>query len=320
MFIRFIWSQRCRCNFKALPVVATLAWVATELDSFEDHERGGLLIEDRYGNNTLQYLAQSSHSSNEEEHNRRIDIACLSQFIQLRQMGLFKLEDIPRYNLVHRVCYQDYFAENTFHFLVDMDPSSLVRTDEEGFLPLHCATQESTIQAFRIVFEYLIGYYPTKKGISSLFTKNNTGGTAFQMACHRHERDLVMEIIEDTLNNSDIPIHTVEALVTAASDEEIDLDCVYLLLRREPHVLARLLPLGPNNNNNNNDDDDDDGGGGDVDDHDNDGDNVDNENHDEEDDDNDEGGDEDVGIKDSKNIGTGTKKRKRRGCSIDGSC
>ena len=71
-----------------------------------------------------------------------------------------------------------------------------------------------------------------------------------------------MDIIEDTLNNADIQINTVEALVMAAINGNVDLDCFYFLFRREPHVLVRLLPLGPNNNNNNNNDDDGSGDGG----------------------------------------------------------
>jgi len=259
-----------------------------------------------------------------------VDIVCRTQFIQLRRMGLFIRADIPEYNLVFEVCYQNYFAENTFQFLVEWYPSSLVHIDEDEDVPLHCAAHESTIQAFRTVFEYLIRYYPTKKGISSLFTKNNQDETAFQLACEEYGKDGVTRIVEDTLNNSVIPLTIVETVVMAAADENIHLDCSYFLLRREPDVLVRLLSAPHHNNN----DDDDDGGGG-EDDHDNDGDTADdkndtdedngnegdtvgNENHDEEDDDKDEEGDEDVGIEDSNNNGTGTRKRKRKGCSIDG--
>ena len=327
-------------NFKAAPFVATLAQAATQLNQFEEKERGGLLIEDENYDNTLQDLVLWPYSGNEEEHNRRIDTACLSQFIQLQQMDLFKLEDIPRYELVHRVCYQHYFAEHTFQFLVEWSPTSLVQTNEYGCLPLHCAAQESTIEGFRIVFQYVFRYYPNKKGITILFTKKNSGKTPFQIACEKHGRDGVMRIVEDTLNTSVIPLNIVEAVVLAAIDGNIHLDCVYFLLRREPDVLVRLLSAPHNNNNNIDDDDDDDDGGGGEDDHnndgdtvndknekdkddDNDGDHVDNDNHDgdsDDDDDNDdkdEGGEKEVGIEDSTNNGTGTRKRKRKGGSID---
>ena len=247
-----------RCNFKALPFVATLAQLGKKLDQFEEDERGGLLIEDEDGRNTLKYLVRSSHSSDEEELNQRMDILCLSQIMHLQQMGLFKQEDIPQYELVYNLCNNHvYFAEKRFQFLAEWCPTSLVQIDAQGWLPLHYVAR-STIQAFRIVFEYIIRYYPTKKGISSLFTKNIHGDTPFQYACVKHERDVVMRIVENTLNNSVISLNIIEAVVMAAIDGNVHLDCIYFLLRREPNVLARRLPQGPNNNNNNNG-----GGGGD---------------------------------------------------------
>merc|ERR1712161_94444 len=90
-----------------------------------------------------------------------------------------------------------------------------------------------------------------------------------------------MTIVEDTLNNSVIPLNIIEAEVIAAIDENVHLDCVYFLFRREPHVWVRLLS-GPGNNNNN----DDDGGGDD--------DSDDDENDNDVNDDN-EGGDEGEG-------------------------
>ena len=122
------------CNIKALSFIAAIARLGKELDQFED-ERGGLLIEDENGNNTLQYLAMMSHYSNEEEHHRRIDIACLSQFIQLRQMDLLVKDDIPEYNLFCLVCSGEcHFSENRFRFLVEWDPKSLVSS------PLHTSS------------------------------------------------------------------------------------------------------------------------------------------------------------------------------------
>jgi hypothetical protein len=57
-----------------------------------------------------------------------------------------------------------------------------------------------------------------------------------------------MTVIEDTLTRSssssssldknNTSINTVEALVMAAIDENIHLDCVYFLLRRQPDVLV----------------------------------------------------------------------------------
>jgi hypothetical protein len=61
----------------------------------------------------------------------------------------------------------------------------------------------------------------------------------------------------------------VDALLLAAIDEGVHLDCVYFLLRREPDILQKLLSstlpsavaAESNNSNNNNTNDDDDNGG-----------------------------------------------------------
>ena len=67
--------------------------------------------------------------------------------------------------------------------------------------------------------------------------------TSFQRACKQFGHEQVMTGIEDTLTrySDSTPLNVVEALITAAIDEDIHLDCVYYLIRREPNVLQKLL-------------------------------------------------------------------------------
>ena len=133
--------------------------------------------------------------------------------------------------------------ERVFQFLVEWDPPSLVQTDYYGQLPLHIAAQ-TNIRTFQIVFSYGIRYYPYKKGIRLLFQKDNDGDTPFQSACQQYGRERVMEIVEEILtryHSEGTPLHIEEALMVAAADENVHLDCSYFLLRREPDVLLRLL-------------------------------------------------------------------------------
>jgi hypothetical protein len=107
------------------------------------------------------------------------------------------------------------------------------------------------IQGFKSVFETGIRYYSIKKGINILFKKDNNGDTPCQYACKRFEYEQVMNVIEDALvhssssssssDNITPSINIVEALVMAAIDESIHLDCVYFLLRRQPDLLVKLL-------------------------------------------------------------------------------
>jgi hypothetical protein len=86
-------------------------------------------------------------------------------------------------------------------------------------------------------FEAGIRYYPNKKGICLLFIK-----THFQVACRRFGYEEVMRIVDDTLiRYSDTPINTTEALIMAAMNKNIHLECIYFLIRRQPDILHKLL-------------------------------------------------------------------------------
>ena len=71
--------------------------------------------------------------------------------------------------------------------------------------------------------------------------------------------------IKSRMMNDEAPIHITEALVIAAIDENIHLDCAYFLLRREPDVLQKLLqstPAAAGSSYNHDGDDDDEGNDG----------------------------------------------------------
>jgi hypothetical protein len=80
-----------------------------------------------------------------------------------------------------------------------------------------------------------------------------------------------MKVVEETIiryssssdNNNTSPLNIVEALISAAIDKNIDLDCVYFLLLRQPDLLVGLLSSTPavaaamtGSKNNNNEDGD----------------------------------------------------------------
>jgi hypothetical protein len=96
-------------------------------------------------------------------------------------------------------------------------------------------------RSYQFVFEAGIKYFPKTKGIHLLFNKNNNDDTPFQGACKKFGYKEVMNFVEETLvRYSDTPINTGEALLLAAIDENIYLDCVYFLLRRQPDILQNL--------------------------------------------------------------------------------
>ena len=127
--------------------------------------------------------------------------------------------------------------------MIELDPSSLVQDDGSYWLPLYLSASRSSMLGFRSVFEAGIKYFPNKKGISLLFqTSKRYNCTPFHFACRRFGYKEVMKIVDDTLiRYSDTPINVTEALIMAAIDENIHLDCVYFLLRRQPDILHTLL-------------------------------------------------------------------------------
>merc|ERR1712032_1116631 len=121
------------------------------------------------------------------------------------------------------------------------DPTSLLQTNYNDQLPLHCAAYR-TLRLFWIVLDLGICYYPMMKGISILFQKNDGGDTPIQNACREFERNDVISVVEEVLArySSTTPINSTDALLLPAIDERIHLDCVYFLLRRQPNVLMRM--------------------------------------------------------------------------------
>ena len=136
--------------------------------------------------------------------------------------------------------------------MVEWDPNALTQTDECGDLPLHDAVffiDSSIRRIYQFVFDAGVEYFPKKKGIHLFFRKDRNDDTPFQGACKKFGYKEVMYSIEETLvRYSDTPINTAEALLSAAIDESIHLDCVYFLLRRQPDILQKLPSLASASN------------------------------------------------------------------------
>ena len=86
-------------------------------------------------------------------------------------------------------------------------------------------------------------HFRNKKRINLPFRNDKDGDTPFQLVCHKYGKEEVKKVIESTLvaDCSDYHYSTSRALISAAIDENISLDGVYFMLRREPDVLEKLL-------------------------------------------------------------------------------
>ena len=224
------------CNVKAVSFVPLFARLAIDFNSFEENTRGGLLIEYVTGNNVLQYLAT------------RVDTTLVAVLIRLRRSGYLVQEDIQQYDLVHKVCRVEYFSEQRFRFLIEIDPASLLQTDENGCLPLHWVAH--TMREFRVVLDAYVRFYPRWQGINALFTIDNDGDTPFLLACELLTHTKAMEVIEELLVryttdngrvNTNHNTNNGNAMILAASDDTISLDGLFFLIRRQPDTMLSML-------------------------------------------------------------------------------
>lgn len=76
-------------------------------------------------------------------------------------------------------------------------PSSLLQTDEIGYLPLHWVITDS-LRSFRVVVDTAIRYYPRWRGIQLLHQKDRIHGlTPFQLANRNFGHTAVLTILDN---------------------------------------------------------------------------------------------------------------------------
>jgi len=85
--IRKEYSIQRLCFGKAVSFIAVIAPLAIEFHSFEDHERGGLLIEGRDTDNAFENLMYNFTRPDQNDF-------ILTLLNRLRRMGLFKKDDL----------------------------------------------------------------------------------------------------------------------------------------------------------------------------------------------------------------------------------
>ena len=87
-----------------------MARLAIEFGLFEEDERGGLLIVNEKSHNVLHYL-MASDPVDDLIDPEAVDDKYLQVLIKLRQLDLLRKEDIQSYDLLHRLCHNDYIPE-----------------------------------------------------------------------------------------------------------------------------------------------------------------------------------------------------------------
>mmetsp|Transcript_12315 Transcript_12315/g.13521 ORF Transcript_12315/g.13521 Transcript_12315/m.13521 type:complete len:125 (+) Transcript_12315:90-464(+) len=95
------------------------------------------------------------------------------------------------------------------------------------------------------VFTLTMEHFPLR--IGWLFHKDTDGDTPFQEASTKYEKEKIQTILDEALNNHQSSQHEenfmLKSYVIAASDESVDVECDFLLLRRDPSIA--LQPQKP---------------------------------------------------------------------------
>uniref|UniRef100_A0A7S4AA89 Uncharacterized protein n=1 Tax=Pseudo-nitzschia australis TaxID=44445 RepID=A0A7S4AA89_9STRA len=242
--------RRGRFNFKTASFVPLFAKLGVELGQFREEERGGLNVR----NDNMLKIISGNHfeAFGSKEHYRLVDETCVAIMKRLRELELFKKEDIIAYNLIGSLLQGPVFPEQRFRFLVEWNPNCLaafidIRLFMRTLLPIKYAaiSDDMGVVGFQKVFEIGMEHFPKKFGF--LFHKGLNekspfrNGTAYQVACQKHGKENVEKIIDDAWNTArarnDRKQIGLDALLYASAESTVHLDLVYFLLRRDPSLL-----------------------------------------------------------------------------------
>ena len=273
-------------HLKAVSFIPLLAKLAIEFGLFEEAERGGLLallyhvwfpnVPDHY--NVLKCISCTSdineNNKYDKEYHEHIDKTFLAVMNRLHEENLLSEEDIREHNLLALLCTQNTrcrsslknkpFPEHRFRFLSDLNPTTLMTSccpEIENWLPIMYIALHCNFRGFQVVLEAGMRHYAPKLGFVFYKIRDENGDeslgeeglgiTAYRLACARYGTEKVTNEVLDRISQY-YPATTTTSvgscLLSLATDDEINLDGLYLFLRREPAALAQLLQTRHNSN------------------------------------------------------------------------
>jgi len=258
---------------RAMPFIPLFAHLGTELDLFPQEERGGLV---RFMRNVIVQLVCNTVLRDVRESSGQIDELSAGILERLYRNGLVTEVDVTDCDLVGVLLHRSLRRMNErndarFRVLVDLLSPSVLVDCGRGGLPLlghylrilhqfivdHRKAMSCDMQRFRAIFALGMAHEPSELGF--IFH-----GNCLALACEifgtkkakaivddelatilRGTKKLVQENDDDNKNNSDIHggssnnsssrLRTL--VIAAATNQKINLDGVYTLVRRDPIVL-----------------------------------------------------------------------------------
>jgi len=177
----------------------------------------------------------------------------------------------PSWNMVTALCANPSttFSKERFTYLVNWDPNSLLTPDHEGQLPVHVAASlgcgeeygddagnesennhesrssnitHQYLERFKSVLTAGLTHFPIELG--GLFHINHAGDSAFRLACQRFGSETVNALFDAVLSaqvlrkqQQGTTTSILQTLVSLASQDVVDMDGLFLMLRREPSTM-----------------------------------------------------------------------------------
>lgn len=235
---------------KALSFVPLLAELGTELGRFTEKQRGGLGCTFRGVFFQLTHDTIRKDKFDDEELGKHDEVST-AIMMRLKEKGLMKKEDIHDHNLMNLLLYKAIYSanlviESRVRFLVDWDPYILMECVRSTPLLHHfvrylAANNDGqippgTLRRFRLIFELGLLYFPFEVGF--LFHRNT-----FQLACKKFGAESVRDLVDGEISNSlrQKKNGLQDMVFSAAINNEISLDGLYILFRRDPIAIMSKL-------------------------------------------------------------------------------
>ncbi len=225
-----------RGNVEFIPM---LAEEGMKLEVLSGHERrGGLLRRKDPGIScvleSISYVGSSNYCS----------IRCLNVIKRLRKMGLFKVQDIKKYNLLWHSCSR--LCAQRFNYFADWDPSALKqeKATKDLFLLIYTFHSPTKVFEFELALNASLRHFPHELGLllRTNYTQDDTVFRLWRQLLGKKIFWCVMErCLDGVARSTNIFEKNLEtnmyAFMFAAAGPRSELDLVYYLIRRNPLAL-----------------------------------------------------------------------------------
>ena len=220
------------------------------------HEVRQCLIENRHNMRDSSPLENLCHGKAEPED----ELASLSTLKRLRELDLFRKQDIIEMGLIRQGCLVNYCTLEhvngfIFHCLVEWDPTALKHAydrDWPEFTPLqlriHDIYCDHQVETVKMIIKAGLKYFPNELGLLTYDYDNSGTPFADVMDTDIQTQRIGWTIIVDCLEEvEDFKLHEPDPstnlylFMFAASEQTCShVDLTYYLLRRDPSVLLHF--------------------------------------------------------------------------------